>query len=104
MLDETIVVVMSEMGRSPWLAGDQGKNHWPFTSVLLAGGGLVTNQVIGGYDSSLTGLEIDPVTGTTGTGAYVTPAQLGATLLDLGAVERPDYLADEAPLSVLVSE
>jgi uncharacterized protein (DUF1501 family) len=48
LLDETLVVVMSEMGRTPTIGGNAGRDHWPDAfSVLLAGGGLTRGQVLG---------------------------------------------------------
>ena len=37
---ETMVVVMSEMGRTPKLNPANGKDHWPYTSILMVGAGL----------------------------------------------------------------
>ncbi|MEM6989887.1 MAG: DUF1501 domain-containing protein [Myxococcota bacterium] len=38
LLDETIVVVISEMSRTPLLNAAGGKDHWPTTSMLMFGG------------------------------------------------------------------
>lgn len=47
LLKDTIVVVWGEFGRSPRIS-TEGRDHWPRSmSVLLAGGGLRTGQVIG---------------------------------------------------------
>jgi len=51
MLDDTLVVVMSEMGRTPKLEGD-GRGHWGRAYCnLLAGGGIARGKVIGKTDS-----------------------------------------------------
>ncbi|MEC7604492.1 MAG: DUF1501 domain-containing protein [Planctomycetota bacterium] len=48
MLDETLVVVMGEFGRTPKINAAAGRDHWPNVfSVALAGGGVVGGQVIG---------------------------------------------------------
>ena len=53
--DKIMLVVMGEFGRTPRLsenAQGTGRNHWPQAySVLLAGGGLKTGQVIGATNS-----------------------------------------------------
>jgi hypothetical protein len=58
LLDETLVLVTSEMGRTPKV-GDRrsggvsgaGRDHWTACmSVLMAGGGVQGGQVIGGTD------------------------------------------------------
>ena len=58
MLDDTLVVVMGEFGRTPKLNAGQpgipipGRDHWgQAMSVILAGGGLKTGQVIGATNS-----------------------------------------------------
>ena len=51
MLDETLVVCMSEFGRSPKMNGSGGRDHWgPVFSVALAGGGINGGIVHGASD------------------------------------------------------
>lgn len=50
LLDDTVVVIMSEFART-W-PGSGTCDHWPITSVALAGGGVLPNRMIGGYDLS----------------------------------------------------
>jgi hypothetical protein len=53
LLDETLVVVMGEFGRTPKLNTNGGRDHWPRVfSVVLAGGGIPGGQVIGSSDAS----------------------------------------------------
>jgi hypothetical protein len=48
LLQDTIVVVWGEFGRTPRVNQGAGRDHWPRAmSVLLAGGQLQTGQVIG---------------------------------------------------------
>ena len=48
LLDHTLVVLMSEFGRTPRINKNGGRDHWPRVScALLAGGGIDTGQVIG---------------------------------------------------------
>jgi uncharacterized protein (DUF1501 family) len=49
MLDEVLVLVLTEMGRTPVISrGNAGRDHWTAAySVLLAGGGLTRGQVLG---------------------------------------------------------
>ncbi|MEL7496707.1 MAG: DUF1501 domain-containing protein [Planctomycetota bacterium] len=52
MLDETLVIVMGEFGRTPKLNAAGGRDHWPRVfSVAMAGGGVNGGQVIGSSDS-----------------------------------------------------
>jgi len=48
LLDDTVVVLMSEFART-W-PGSGTCDHWPTTSVAFAGGGVMGNRSIGGYD------------------------------------------------------
>lgn len=51
MLDRTLVLVMSEFGRTPKINAQAGRDHWPAYNVaLFAGAGIKTAQVIGGSD------------------------------------------------------
>ncbi|HUY35038.1 MAG TPA: DUF1501 domain-containing protein [Pirellulales bacterium] len=50
-LDETLVVVLTDFGRTPRINGAAGRDHYPNVySVALAGGGIRGGQVHGGSD------------------------------------------------------
>jgi uncharacterized protein (DUF1501 family) len=50
-LDETLVVMMGDFGRTPKINGSAGRDHYPFSySVALAGGGIAGGQVYGSSD------------------------------------------------------
>ncbi len=71
MLDETLVVVMGEFGRTPKLNTSGGRDHWPRVfSVLMAGGGIRGGQVVGQSDS----------VGESPFDHPVTPSDLAATI------------------------
>jgi uncharacterized protein (DUF1501 family) len=95
LLDETVVMVCSEMGRTPWLSPSEGKDHWPYTSVLLAGAGVAGDRVIGGFDDQLYGLPMDLATGELAeAGDIPTVGALGATLLTLADVDPGGFAED----------
>jgi hypothetical protein len=51
MLEETLVVVMGEFGRTPKINGQGGRDHWgPCASVLFAGGGMRGGNLVGASD------------------------------------------------------
>ena len=51
LLDETLVVCMSEFGRTPKMNGRAGRDHWgPVFSIALAGGGVRGGTVYGASD------------------------------------------------------
>jgi hypothetical protein len=48
LLDETLVIVTGEFGRTPRINKDAGRDHWgPVMTSLLAGGGVHGGRVIG---------------------------------------------------------
>ena len=52
MLDETLVVAMGEMGRTPMRNDRGGRDHWTGVwSILFAGGGVNGGQVVGSSDA-----------------------------------------------------
>lgn len=64
MLDDTLVAVMSEMGRTPRRNAALGKDHWPHASALLIGGGVSGGRVVGGTDDLQESLPVDFATGS----------------------------------------
>lgn len=51
LLDETLVVVMGEFGRTPRFNKNAGRDHWPYCfSVAMAGGGVRGGTVYGASD------------------------------------------------------
>jgi hypothetical protein len=51
LLDDTLVIVTGEFGRTPVINRDAGRDHWgPVMSLLLAGGGVQGGRVIGATD------------------------------------------------------
>lgn len=87
VLDHTLVLVLSEMGRAPFLNGDAGKDHWPVASALLFGGLVAGGRVLGGTSEALVPLAVDLASGSVAsTGEVLRPANvLGGVLsaLDL---------------------
>ena len=51
LLDDTLLVVMSEFGRTPRINAQAGRDHWPQAqSVLLAGAGISGGTIYGATD------------------------------------------------------
>jgi hypothetical protein len=51
MLDDTLVIMMGEMGRTPRINKDAGRDHWSqCQTVILAGGGIQRGIVVGASD------------------------------------------------------
>jgi hypothetical protein len=81
LLDQTLVMMLGEFGRSPVINKEAGRDHWTAVmSMVMAGGGLPHGQVIGSTDSR--GGEV--------ASAIVRPQDLAATTfrhlgIDLGS-------------------
>ena len=51
-LESTLVVMLGEFGRTPKINDRAGRDHWPYAmSVLMAGAGIPTGQIIGATDT-----------------------------------------------------
>ncbi len=62
MLNSTLVVLMGEMGRTPGVNAQAGRDHWSMAqSVIFAGGGVRPGQVIGATDRRASAPTSDPV-------------------------------------------
>ncbi len=62
LLDDTLVMVSSEFGRTPKINNNAGRDHWPKVfSVVLAGGGVKKGMVYGSSNSIASEPEDDPV-------------------------------------------
>jgi len=104
LADETVVVVLSEMGRGPSLNLTNGKDHWPYTSALLTGPNLAGGRVIGAFDELFYGSPLDFATGEiTEGGGTLDAAALGATLLALGDVEPTEALGAAEPVTAALA-
>lgn len=52
MLDDTLVIMTGEFGRTPKINKDSGRDHWgPLNSALFAGGGTQPGRVVGASDN-----------------------------------------------------
>ena len=98
LLDETVVWVVSEMGRPPGMNDGYGKEHLPYTSSLLMGGGVKGGQVIGATDDRLVGQRLNLATGALDdSGSLVRPDQLVAGLLEGCGVRADTWLPNVEP-------
>jgi uncharacterized protein (DUF1501 family) len=92
LADDTTVVVMSEMARTPALNATGGRDHWPYTSTLLIGPRIVGDRSFGGFNDLYSGVGVGPDSGLDPAQAGISAQSLGATLLTLGDVDPEEYL------------
>ena len=99
LAEETVVVVLSEMGRTPQLNDLNGKDHWPFTSAMLVGQGITGDRVIGSFDENYYGRPVDTMSGDVDEGGQTLSAEaLGATLLALADIDPGEFVSGVEPI------
>ena len=102
LIDETVVLVVSEMGRTPLLNDAQGKDHWPVTSALVIGGGSSGGRALGATDDDLLSRTVDMQTGTAmDDGGSLDYTSFAAGLLGLVGVDFTEHLPGAEPFDAL---
>lgn len=62
MLSNTLVIMMGEMGRTPVINREAGRDHWSMAqSIQFSGGGVRQGQVIGSTDRRAAAPTTDPI-------------------------------------------
>ncbi len=103
LLDETLVIMAGEFGRTPKINKDGGRDHWgPVNTMLFAGAGVEGGRVIGASDSN--GAEIIDGMQTTENFAATIFSMLGiprgATWMDMEG--RPHQIYHGRPIEGLL--
>jgi hypothetical protein len=94
LLDETLVIWMGDMGRTPRINNSAGRDHWSFCySVLMAGGGIRPGQVLGSSDRAAA----YPAT------HQVSPADIAATIYHCLGIDPRAHVADQQGRPLVVS-
>ena len=87
LLDETLVVVMSDMGRTPKINKSGGRDHWTFCySVLMAGAGIQGGTIYGASDNQAAYVKDAPVS----------PADICATIYECLGIDPDMQIPDSA--------
>ncbi len=93
LLESTLVLAMGEFGRTPQLNPRGGRDHWPGVwSILFAGGGVRSGQVVGSSDP----LGAEP------RDRPVTPAEVAATVYRILDIDPPTPDAAARPITELL--
>ena len=85
-LDNTLIVLYSDFGRTPKINGSLGRDHWPVGGAALIGGRLDGGRAVGATDDSYRSLNVNPNTGlidASADGIQLSPAHLGGAILEL---------------------
>jgi uncharacterized protein (DUF1501 family) len=94
LLDETLVLVMGEFGRTPKLNKDAGRDHWgQAASLIFAGAGVRGGQVLGATDKQ----------GAYATKRPVSPADVACTVFEAVGIDPRKQLTtpDGRPVEIV---
>jgi len=94
LLNETLVMVSSEFGRTPKINQNAGRDHWPKVfSVVLAGGGIKRGSIFGSSNSTASEPEEEEIG----------PADLATTIYNqLGIVADKELMAPgDRPIEIV---
>lgn len=95
LLDETLVAVAGDFGRTPKVNATAGRDHWPACyTQLLAGGGIRGGSVYGASDRNAAYVKDRPVT----------PADFHATILHAFGLPPDATLPDPLGRPIRISE
>ena len=87
LLDDTLVLMMGEFGRSPVINKDAGRDHWTnVMSMVVAGGGMPHGQAIGSTERR----------GGTFTSSVVRPQDLAATTFQHLGIDLNSHWVDHS--------
>lgn len=103
--DSVIVAVSSDFSRTPTYNGNNGKDHWPYTSMMLYGPGRIPGgRLVGATDDAQEILRVDPsdpsviLDDNDMTGVRITPAHIHTGLREIAGITNHP-VAQQFPLS-----
>ncbi len=103
--DKLVVIIQSEMGRTPDYNKGDGKDHWSIGSIMFMGQGIQGNRVIGATDEEQFLVPINPQSLATDTenGIRVRPEHIHASLRQFAGIDTHAF-SKQFPLQVPDSE
>ncbi|MDV6030626.1 MAG: DUF1501 domain-containing protein [Phycisphaera sp. RhM] len=103
--EKLVVVMQSEMGRTPTYNKGNGKDHWSIGSIMFMGAGIQGNRVIGATDEEQFLVSINPETLATDkqAGIRVRPEHIHSALRDFAGIST-HRSCDNFPLKVSEDE
>jgi hypothetical protein len=99
--EQLVVIVQSEMGRTPNYNNGNGKDHWSIGSILFLGHGIKGNRVIGATDEKQFHVPVNPQTLATDKekGIRVRPEHIHQALRELAGIADHPF-SKKFPLGV----
>ncbi len=103
--EKLVVVIQSEMGRTPKYNKGNGKDHWSIGSIMFLGHGIRGNRVIGATDQKQYLVGVDPKTLALKKeeGVRIRPQHIHTALRDLAGVTEHEF-SKQFPLGVPAEE
>ena len=103
--DQLVVIVQSEMGRTPTYNNGNGKDHWSIGSIMFLGRSIKGNRVIGATDEKQFQIAVDPKTLTCDKekGIRVRPEHIHTALREFAGIADHAY-SKKFPLGVTEDE
>ncbi|MCR9117086.1 MAG: DUF1501 domain-containing protein [bacterium] len=103
--DKLVVVMQSEMGRTPNYNKGNGKDHWSIGSAMFIGPGIKGNRVVGATDENQFLVPINPKTLATNaqTGIRVRPEHIHTSLREFAGITNHEF-SEKFPLKVAGEE
>jgi len=87
LLDSTLILITSEMGRTPKINGNAGRDHWTFCyGAMMAGAGIKGGSVHGASDSHAAYVKDKPVR----------PADIIATVYECMGIDPESTVPDRS--------
>ncbi|MDB6173067.1 MAG: hypothetical protein JWL59_2378 [Chthoniobacteraceae bacterium] len=99
--DKLVIIVQSEMGRTPTYNKGNGKDHWSIGSIMFMGAGIRGNRVIGATDEKQFSVPIDAGTLQLDkeSGVRVRPEHLHTALREFAGIDAHS-MSKQFPLVV----
>ncbi|MAB89997.1 MAG: hypothetical protein CMJ90_11120 [Planctomycetes bacterium] len=103
--EKLVIVIQSEMGRTPNYNKGNGKDHWSVGSIMFMGAGIKGNRVIGATDDKQFLVPINPRSLATDkdNGIRVRPEHIHAALREFARIEKHEF-CKRFPLDAPVGE
>jgi len=103
--EQLVVIVQSEMGRTPTYNKGNGKDHWSIGSIMFLGKGIKGNRVIGATDEKQFAVPFDPKTLglDKDNGIRVRPEHIHTALREFAGIAEHPY-SKKFPLGVTDKE
>jgi hypothetical protein len=99
--EKLVVIIQSEMGRTPHYNQGNGKDHWSIGSIMFLGAGIRGNRVVGATDEKQFLVPVDPTSLSLDKekGIRVRPEHLHTAVRELAGIDNHEF-STRFPLKV----